>query len=103
MGVLPRVPKSWSVYSSSVRADEGSKVYNRRNCASIAARCGVRTEPLRRPLLAVCFAFNQLSEISFRFDGAFIFAVLVALLNDVQYPLNGTSANRNFSNFELAG
>jgi hypothetical protein len=60
---------------------------------------GLMTDLLR----AVFFAFNQLSEISFRFGGALIFAVLVALLNNVQNPLDRTTTGGVLANFELAG
>jgi hypothetical protein len=48
-------------------------------------------------------AFNQLSESSFRFRWVLILAVLVALLNTVQYPHDGATASRVLANFELTG
>jgi hypothetical protein len=53
-------------------------------------------------LLAIFFAFNQLSEISLRFRWALILAVLIALLNNVQNPFDGAAGSRLFANFELA-
>jgi len=54
-------------------------------------------------LLAVFFAFNQLPEISFRFGWALIFSVLVALLNNVQNPFDGSAGSGDLANFELDG
>ena len=53
-------------------------------------------------LLAIFFAFNSLSEISFRFGQAWILAALVIFLNNVQNPLNGTTESSVLANFELA-
>jgi len=58
---------------------------------------------LTRPLDVIFIAFNQLSEISFRVDGTLVLAVLVALLNNVQNPLDGATTHRVLANFELAG
>ena len=57
---------------------------------------------MAHPLIRVFFAFNQLPEISFRFHRALIFAVLIALLNYVQNPLDGPTTNRVLADFKLA-
>jgi hypothetical protein len=56
----------------------------------------------RRVLLASCFAFNPLSEISFRFRRTLILTVLIALSDGVQNPLDGATIGSVLANFELA-
>ena len=61
-------------------------------------RCAAR--PL---LLLASFAFNQLSEISFRFGQILVLTVLIVLLDNIQNPLDGATTGRVLANFELAG
>ena len=82
-----------------------SLLFQNRNPEPRAPNRNIYPEGEQKPisLLAVFFAFNQLSEISFRFRRALILAVLIALLDNVQNPLDGTAGSRVLANFELAG
>ena len=71
------------------------------SCSTRVSRPGAHQR--HSELLAIFFAFNSLSEISFRFGQAWILAALVVFLNNVQNPLNGTTESSVLANFELAG
>lgn len=55
------------------------------------------------PLLAIFFVCHQLPEIPFTFGAVLVFAVLIALLDNVQDSLNGTTTDSILPNLELAG
>jgi hypothetical protein len=72
-------------------------------CYHVAKDYAKNAHPQHNELLANLFAFNHLSKLPLGVSRTLIFAILVALLDGIQNPLDGTTASGALADLELAG